>query len=244
VADVDTVLASARKRFQRRQWARRWLVARWPLLAVVLGLVVAGTAWLIFASSVFDLRRIDVEGARIVSQEEIERAAGVEDGTPLARIDLAEVERRVEALAAVRTAEVARSWPHGIEVTLSEREAVAAVSKDGDTWALDSEGVLFAQIVAVPAGMPEIHAGAWISQDALREGASVVAALPVRLSRQVAFVDVRTVDNISLHMRNGDLVRWGNASQTDAKAAVLTLLLHQVGSVFDVSSPGQPTVRP
>jgi cell division protein FtsQ len=244
VADVDTVLASARRRFQRRQWARRWLVARWPLLVVVLGLAVVATAWLIFASSVFDLRRIDVSGARILSQSEIEVAVGVEDGTPLARIDLAAVKRRVEALPAVRSAEVARSWPHGVEVTLTEREAVAAVIKDADIWALDGEGVLFAQIVTVPAGMPELHAGSEITKEALREGANVVAALPVRLSRQVAFVDVRTVDNISLHMRNGDLVRWGNASQTDAKAAVLTLLLRQRGSVFDVSSPGQPTIRP
>jgi cell division protein FtsQ len=214
------------------------------VLTGVAALAAGALVWAVYFSSLLDVRVVAVQGDHILQDSDIAMASGIEIGSPLARVDLRDVEKRIEQLPAVKSVEVSRSWPHTVEIRVVERQAVAAVRTGGQIWALDDSGVLFSRIAEVPNGLPEIHAGRAADQAALREGARVVAALPTRLSRKVSFVDVRSVDDISLHMRNGALVRWGNASDTHAKAEVLTLLMRSSARVYDVSSPGQPTVRP
>ena len=67
----------------------------------------------------------------------------------------------------------------------------------------------------------------------------VVGALV--LVAQVDHVEVVTVDQISLELKNGKTVRWGSAAQSEEKAQVLVALLRQDAQVYDVSVPGTPT---
>jgi cell division protein FtsQ len=79
--------------------------------------------------------------------------------------------------------------------------------------------------------------------DALAETARVVSALPADLASRVDYVEVRTVDTISLHLRNGRDVLWGSADDSANKAEVLAVLLKQKASFYDVSVPGQPILK-
>ena len=69
----------------------------------------------------------------------------------------------------------------------------------------------------------------------------------VRLDGEVVelldHVAVRTVDEITLHLRDGRLVRWGSADQSEDKAAVLLQLLKRKATTYDVSVPGAPTTK-
>ena len=64
------------------------------------------------------------------------------------------------------------------------------------------------------------------------------------LARQVDHVEVATVDQISLVLRDGRTVVWGSAEESELKAEVLAPLLSSPGQTYDVSVPGQPTIRP
>jgi cell division protein FtsQ len=44
-------------------------------------------------------------------------------------------------------------------------------------------------------------------------------------------------------MADGKEVRWGTPERAEEKAAALTALLTQPGTVYDVTSPDLPTVR-
>ncbi len=79
--------------------------------------------------------------------------------------------------------------------------------------------------------------------DALAEAARIAGSLPSAISGKVDYVEVRTVDTISLRLRNGRVVRWGSAADSDAKGRVLAVLLDQKASLYDVSVPGQPVIR-
>ena len=70
----------------------------------------------------------------------------------------------------------------------------------------------------------------------------VVASLPAELAVTVDHVEVETIDQISLALRDGRTVVWGSASDSGTKASVLAVLLPQEGQVYDVSVPGQPTI--
>ena len=80
--------------------------------------------------------------------------------------------------------------------------------------------------------------------EALKEAATVVAALPQTLASRVDHVEVATVDQITLVLRDERQVMWGSAEESELKAEVLVPLLSRPGQTYDISVPGQATVRP
>jgi len=236
----------ARRRFARRQWARRWLAWRRVLVALLLLALLVGAGWLVFFSPVLAVSGVQVTGTRVLSAAVVRRAADVPLGTPVATVDLRGITGRVERLPAVRSVDVSRSWPDHVRVDVTERRPVAVVQGQGPSSVLrgvDAEGVVFRQYAVRPRGLPVIRMGEKTAPDALAEAATVAAALPPRLASKVSYVEVRTVDTISLQLRNGRTVRWGSADDSTDKARVLDRLLGLKASFYDVSVAGQPVIR-
>ena len=242
-AAEERTVRVARRRFVRRQWARRWLAWRGLLALAALLAVVAGAVWTVFFSSVLAVTEVRVSGLAILDAAEVRRVAAVPAGEPLASVDLDAVAARVEALAAVKTVEVSRSWPDAVAITVVERQAVAVIERDGVVRGLDDEGVLFRTYPRVPRNLPLVRVSAATRSDALAEAAAVIAVLPSDLVRRVDHLRVETVDSISLQLKGGRTIFWGSAEDSADKADVLAVLLEQSASVYDVSVPGQPTLE-
>src|SRR5690242_18218688 len=121
--DVEPTVRIARKRFARRQRARRWLAWR-PILVVVLlvGAVSLGF-WLVYFSPVLAVHGVQVTGAQSLDPRVVRRAAEIPPDTPLATVDLGAVAARVENLRAVKSVDVSRSWPHQVRIDVVERQA-------------------------------------------------------------------------------------------------------------------------
>lgn len=236
--------ARTRKRFARRQRRRRWLAWK-PLLVVVLGVVLGVAAvWLVWFSSVLALEQVRVSGTDTLTSQEVQSVAAVDLGRPLARVDVDAVERRIGALATVRSVEVSRRFPDRLQITVEERVPVAVVTIGDRLRALDRDGVVFGGYGRPPEGLPRVDVVLGVRPEALGEAATVVATLPRSVARRVDFIEVRTVDEISLLLKDGRRVEWGSARDSEDKARVLDLLLQQQASTYDVSVPGRPTTRP
>ena len=94
------------------------------------------------------------------------------------------------------------------------------------------------------ASPPRVETSIGTTSPALKEAAEVIAALPQELSLQVDHVEVETVDQISLVLKDGRTVVWGSAEESDTKAEVLATLLATVqADLYDVSVPSKPTTR-
>lgn len=242
-AGVDPAVRRSRRAFARRQWARRWLTWKYVLAAVVLLALVVGTVWLVFFSSVLAVKAVDVAGEERLRADQVRSVAAIPDGEPLARLDLQAIRARVQALALVRNAEVTRHWPDTVRIEVEERVAIAVVDIGGRPRGLDLDGVVFDDF-GPAEGLPRVHTAPDPGRDALREAAAVVSALPDDLADRVDHVEVATVDQIRLVLRDDRTVVWGSAEESELKAEVLTALLSRPGATYDVSVPGQPTVRP
>lgn len=243
--DADRSARVARRRFLRRQWARRWLAWRRLLVALVLTLLVAGGVWLVYFSSVLAVSGVQVHGTSVLSPSAVRRAAAVPTGTPLATVDLGSIGARLRRLPAVRSVDVSRAWPSSVRVDVVERRAVAVVepaSPGGRLQGIDASGVLFRSYPVRPRHLPVIRSEPGAGSAALAEAATVAGSLPPALADRVSYVRVRTVDRITLQLRGGHSVLWGSASASADKARVLTVLLAQKASSYDVSVPGQPTI--
>ena len=228
---------------------------RGPLLprrvAVVLGAVVVllvAAGYAVLATSVLGVREVHVQGAQSVSAAQVRAALDVRDGFPMARVQLDAAASQVEQLAQVRSATVEREWPHGLRVTVTEREPVAVVRR-GSGWAyVDSEGVAFAE---APAGATKAGSGHPVIRTrrgdlaSLRSASAVVASLPPQVLLKVQRVDAKTADSVTLVLKAKRTVIWGSPDRSERKGRVVVVLLRSVpdGKVYDVSAPDAPTVE-
>lgn len=240
----DRAARRTRRRFARRQWARRWLSLRYVLALVALVALVATSIWLVFFSTTLQVKKVDVVGNHLLSDARLREIADIPLGDQLALVDLGRADARVASLAEIRSVDVTRTWPDGVRIAVVERTAVAVVELAGRIRGLDAEGVVFRDYRSAPQGMPRIRPGGAAGTDALKEAAIVVSALPEDLAARVDHVEVETVDQITLVMRDQRRVMWGSAEQSELKAQVIDrLLAAEQASVYDVSVPGNPTVR-
>ncbi|CUR61743.1 Cell division protein FtsQ [metagenome] len=242
--DEERAARRTRRRFARRQWARRWLSLRYVLAFVLVVAVLATSVWLVFFSATLQVKRVEVVGNDLLSDGRVREIADVPLGEQLALVDLARADARVGSLAEVRSVDVTRTWPDAVRIQVVERTAVAVVELAGRLRGLDADGVVFRDYKTAPKGMPRVRPGSSAGTDALKEAATVVAALPEDLATRVDHVEVATVDQITLVMRDQRQVLWGSAEESELKAQVIDrLLAAQKASVYDVSVPGNPTVR-
>jgi cell division protein FtsQ len=237
----DPKVTSSRKRFARRQWARRWLAWRRVAVAVVALLIVGGAVYAVYFSSLLEVEGVEVRGTVDLTSVDISAAAEVPVGEPLATVDLEAIEQKVRSLGAVRSVQVSRQWPHDVLIEIVERVPVAVVRMGDLLRNLDADGVVFGDRRRPPGNLPMVETASDISGDALREAATVAAALEPAFLATIDHLEVETVDQITLVLRDGREVRWGNAEQSGEKAEVLAALLSRDAQVYDVSVPGSPT---
>src|SRR5258708_9064260 len=80
--------------------------------------IVVGAIWALLGSSLLVVRSVAVTGIHLVPRAEVLQAAGIEPGTPLARINPASVAQRVERITQVQSAQVSRHWPEAVVIPL------------------------------------------------------------------------------------------------------------------------------
>jgi cell division protein FtsQ len=241
---LDRDTRRSRRRFARRQWRRRWLAWRYLLVLVLVLAAIGGGVYAVWFSSWLAVQDIEVSGAQTVGAADIRARSGIDEGEPLVRVDLAGAERRIGALAVVRSVSVTRQWPHRIVISIQEREAIAVVDIGGQLRGMDADGVVFRDYAKAPPGLPRVETSIGTTSAALREAAKVVSALPTDLTLLVDHVQVTTVDQISLVLKDGRTVVWGSSAESDTKATVIASLLATVDAqLYDVSVPAKPTTK-
>ena len=234
----------------RVRLSRRGVVVLSALLAVGLGTA----CWLVWFSSVLDVRTVAVSGTRVLTVDQVLAAADIPLGDPLERVDTGAAEARVtRALPRVARVRISTSLPHTVQVRITERVAIAAIKgADGGYTQVDASGVRFATGTTAPAGVPVVQlslsaagkaASASFSEQVLVAAAVDVAkALPPSIARRTSSVVVHSYDDLELQLTDGSRVLWGSSERDPRKAVVLGALLRQKAGTYNVSAPDDPAV--
>lgn len=235
------LLTPAQRRARRR---------RRTLSGVVVALVAALLlVWVIFFSPLLAVRSIEVNGAQLTDEQEVQQHLEHFQGTPMTRISEADVMDSLGDLPQVRSVHVMTLPNHRLMVELTERVPVAAV-QDGQSWSLvDHDGtVLQTSDDLAELDVPVIEGGTEVlGTDDFTSVAEVLGTLPSALLEQVSSAKAQSDSTVELELDGGITVRWGDASRSALKAEVLAQLVQapeQTGavSVYDVSSPEHPVL--
>jgi cell division protein FtsQ len=242
-AGTDAVPPSVRRFTARARQRRLRAALPWTVLAGVLVLVLAG-AGVVYGTSLFGFRTLRVVGATLVTPEQVREAVRLPDDVPLARVDLTAVQDRVAELPPVARVTVSRQWPSTLLVEVVERTPVAVVPQDRRFVVIDGSGVVFQTRRDRPSGLPLARLGTPGPADVATRGAlTVLAALTPELRERLTEVVVAGPAQITLRLRGGRTVLWGDASRSDAKSQVASSLLAREGNTIDVRTPDVVTIR-
>jgi cell division protein FtsQ len=241
---IDPRIRERRIEVTREAGRRRLRIA----LVVTSVFVVLGLAYLTVESPLLDVDRVEVTGAIHAPAQDVVRAAGVEPGRALLRVDTAAVARRVERLPWVERAEVHRDLPGTVRITVSEFRTAAFVRAGGGAALLVADdGHVIAHVRSVPAGVVEVvgvrrvpAVGELLSPP---DAPGAVAHLPARLRAQVRAIDLGG-EGVALRLAAGGVVRLGPLDDLDAKGAAALAVLDRLAgrgfSYIDVRVPSAP----
>jgi cell division protein FtsQ len=237
---------SLEDRRKERTGAIRRLGRRRLLIALGVLVLVAGAVWAVAFSPLTGLDTVTVTAdseSEYVDLAVVEASADAQLGTPLVRLDVSAIESAAEALPGVADATVERSWPSGVDISVTPRVPVAN-AQAGDGWQLlDADGATIAEVGEPVAQLPVVDVPD--SEDSERVLDAILAAIgqmPPELSSQVTSAAAQSPGAITFTLADGAAVLWGSAEESDLKSQVLLVLLEQApASTYDVSVPRSPT---
>jgi cell division septal protein FtsQ len=129
-----------------------WKHSRWPGVLFVAALVVLGAIWYLASRSDNGLKlaQVHIEGANLLSNEEILELAAIDRTIPFYAINLKQIEQRLLTHSLIRAAHVRRELdPATLVLSIEERQPVALLKADstsgtsaGETFIIDRDGLL------------------------------------------------------------------------------------------------------
>ena len=228
--------------------ARRRALMPWAIVAGILVIVGAVGIGLTY-TPVFHAKTITVTGERRLSEQRILKIAGIGPSTDVFHADLGAVERRLERSPWIADAVVTRHLPSTLTVRVSERRPVALTrASDGRLLYMAVDGTMLAPAPA-HTPMPEVVTTATAAGDvaALSAGAVVAQGLPRALAPLVASITVDDSGTVTVLMRSGVTVTYGDASEPEAKGQALKAVLDYAATQptaivsINLEVPGAPT---
>jgi cell division protein FtsQ len=245
---VDPRISARRAEVTRRQGRRR-------LAGLVAVVVLAGAAvgsWFLLHTPMFSAKVVTVEGAVHTPAASVAAAAGLASHPPLLDVNTGAAATAIEALPWVKSAQVRRSWPDGVRITLTERTPAAVVAHTGGFDLVDATGRVLASQPSAPSGLVHLvvpgtvpAAGASLSP-AAAPGLAVLTSLPAAFAAQVSTVSVDATGQVSLALTSPVSVLLGSTAELPAKYEDVASLLAGAnlhpGDVLDVTVPDSPVV--
>lgn len=211
------------------------------VLAVILP-IVGAVVWVVWFSPWLSVEKVQVQISEApaiagpLTTDEVLAVAAVPMGTPLLRVDTAQIAGRVDEMPAVASVEVSRSWPNEIIIDVQRRQPVAQVASAGGYDIVDKDAVVIRTVPQAEDGVPVVVATGAGAEAAIE----VARELPQWLRPKVEVVEAGTRNDVRLQLRNGSVVYWGSVSDPELKADVLKALLQVKANYYDVSAPGTP----
>jgi len=248
-AHIDPRIRARRIEVQRGMGRRR--LQRLVDVGLLLG-VVAGFAGAL-RSPLLDVDAVQVQGNEHTPAELVLERSGIGPGDQLVDLDLRAAGERVAELPWIDDVHLHRGIDGRVALRVTERTAVAVVGEGADAVLLDGEGRALARSDDEPALGTSLVRLAGLSarpqpgqflpvgaEGALDLAARLAAIAPGRV------LELSVVDSLVGTLEPGIELRFGGASQLDAKVRSLRTVLDQVdltcAAMIDLRSPGSPVL--
>ena len=224
-------------------------------VTLLVGLAAIGAAgWGATRTPLFEMRALHVTGNRHLTDAEVARLTGLSRSTNVLWLRGSTIAHRIERDPWIFRARVTRSLPGTVTVSIQERRPVAIIESGRSLLLVSGDGVVLGQAPA-SARLPVIHApgaplavGARLS--AVPAELVVARSLPLAVRGKVQRITTLNHGALTLLLRSGVRVLYGDASQAGSKGRALASLLSWAkregirADRIDLRAPSAPALIP
>ncbi len=184
----------ARRIAVRRAKGRKRLI--WVAIGAAILVVLVG-AVAILASSLFDVRTVDVQGAVYTDPERLSAIVDGLQGDAILLVDTRQIERQLESIAWVESARVSTQFPHRVFIDIRERKPIATFAgSDGRFRVIDRDGRVLDVVDGIPidymlvtGANPDVERGQFAGRP-FASAAQLAIALPSEIRALTSSIDV------------------------------------------------------
>jgi cell division protein FtsQ len=225
----------ARRIAVRRAKGRKRLI--WVAIAAAILLVLVG-AVAVLASSLFNVRTVDVQGAVYTDPAQLSTIVDGVKGDAILLVDTRQIERQLESIAWVESARVTTHFPHTVFVDIRERKPIATFAgSDGKYRVIDRDGRVLDVVDGIPidymlvtGANPDVDRGQFAGPP-FPAAAQLAIALPAEVRAVTESIGVdATGGDLTLQLHNKLEVQLGPPTDLSTK---LVRLLSEVRGGLD-----------
>ena len=235
----------ARRIAVRRAKGRKrltWVAIGAAILVVLVGAVA------VLASSLFDVRTVDVQGAVYTDPAQLSEIVDGLKGDAILLVDTRAIERQLESIAWVESAHVSTQFPHNVFIDIRERKPIATFAgSDNKYRVIDRDGRVLDVVDGVPidymlvtGANPDVDRGQFAGRP-FASAAQLAIALPPEIRALTESIGVdATGGNLTLQLQNDLTVQLGPAADLSGKLVrLLSVVQGGLDGIcgLDVSTP-------
>lgn len=235
---------------RRRQ--KKWNVFE----SVIFVILVLVTGFILLSSPIFEVREVLVRGNHFLSEEKILSVADVGLGVNIFKLKMADITSNLKYLPLVKEAQVARSLPSTVVITVVERVPLGLLPSAEGFIEVDEEGVYLARAGAGSPGLPVITGvqadavspGQVCESEQLKSALEVIKGLPPGAAANLSEVHVEQDGQVNIYTTEGYQCRFGLPQEIREKGEIFQQVLLELRkqgakiNYIDLSYAGQPVV--
>ncbi len=202
--------------------------------------IISTVLYIGYYSNLLIIKKIEVRGANQVPVQLIIDTAQISLNTQLLRVPTSIVVERLTTISQIESAEVRRGWPSTLVIEVTERIPVALTDTPAGRFLVDASGIAY-----LPAP-GDVNFPLISGPDDASRSVSILAwqSFPDWLKAEVVITNTDNPNSIWFTLTSGRKVIWGDLTKAEEKSAVLKVLRRMAGSIYDVSTPEVPVVKP
>lgn len=236
-------LSHGRRHTARPSAARRLRLGRSLRLLAAAALLAAGAygASTLYHSPLVAVEKVEVSNTRYVDPEYVAEVSGLA-GKNIFALDVQAARTQLREIPLVRDVDIQRHWPRRIHIVVHERQPWGFWEVLGKRYTIDQEGVVLDRGLPVE-GSPLIvetdighvlQPGDRVDADALHLAQVLHERLPAGLRLQPAVFEFRRRDGLTVIMKGGLRVTFGDSHDLEYKLSALKALLTRVPGATSV----------
>lgn len=186
-------------------------------------------------SEFFNIDKIKVQGNKKISKEKIIHTSLIHLGENIFRISIEDAEENILELPYIKSVDIGRSLPRGIDVHLVEREDKVLVKNISMYYVIDEEGYLLDQIDSNNESLPVVFG---LKTDKIDVGDNIFLELELeefedlikeaenlRILSMIDKIIIESEEDVNISLYNGIDVAFGALDNVKYKLRILDEIL-------------------
>jgi len=216
---------------RRRRRTQSLIIATGVLILLI-------AAFQLYRSGLFNVKKIDVAGSKIVSAVKVMENCAISENTNILTVNTGEVKQRIAKDPWIKEVSVKRVLPQTLRVEIVERVPVALITHGEKFYLIDEEYFIVAEResseaseVPVITDLPikKAKVGDRIFNKSLENAVNCLKSMEPSLRKTITLASASSVDKLYLYNEDNVEILYGEAKQTSGKNEVLNTILKEQG---------------